>query len=451
MNDPMDDLLKLTLAPTDVPQQETDQTQKASNHELSPDEKTRLTQLNTSILSEIKEKEKMGKYGTYCKRSAQAAAIIAAIVLAFGSVTAIAAYRFLNPAQVATETNNKKLSEAFQGNDALFVNKTQTFGDYAVTLLGSTAGKNISDIIPADIVRDEIYAILALKRTDGTPMPKSGAPDYAKLTFFPSFYIKGLDPFLYNLDGMNGYYTSCVKNGVHYYIVAMSNIEMFADKGIYVGLCSAGEEGDYNRDAYTFHKKTGKITRNQKFSGVNALFALPVDKSKANPKKAEKFIYDLNHPKSAQPSALTEKEKQRERANKEITRLASEFLKTVTPENINNLCELDDFQTCVPDKDGVFTYSFRIGDSDTGYHTEKTDDCFKDKTPGVLNISDGFGLGGGTDHYYKIESMTFTTYMMNEDGTVTRSTYRPNSKSVKKIKAKCKVNLKQNDDALKEH
>lgn len=105
----------------------------------------------------------------------------------------------------------------------------------------------------------------------------------------------------------------------------------------------------------------------------------------------------------------------------------------------------------MPDKDGVFTYSFRIGDSDTRYHTEKIDDCFKDKTPGVLNISDGFGLGSGTDHYYKIESMTFTTYMMNEDGTVTRSAYRPNSKSVKKIKAKCKANLKQNDDALKEH
>lgn len=435
MNDPMNELLKLALAPADV-SRTGDSSEKTPKSRLSPADRQRLNHLNTAILSEVKEREKMGKYETYRKKSVQAAAIAATLILGFGSVSTIAAYRFLNPSQVATETNNQKLAKAFQGTDALFINETQTCGDYNITLLGSTSGKNIGDTIPADIAEDEIYAVLALKRTDGAPLPKFNTPEHAKLPFFPSFYIKGLNPARYNLDSMNGFYTSCEKNGVYYYIVAMRNIEIFADKGIYVGLCSAGEDGDYNPDAYTFYKKSGKITGSKQFDGVNALFVLPVDQSKADPKQAETFLQNLNTSVTPQSAALTKEEEKCEQANKKMIRLADAFFETITAETIDDLCEITDSQICVPDKDGVFTYSFPIGDSDTGYQTEKVNDRMKDKTPGVLNIPDGYGIGSYNDHYYKIETMRFTAYKMNSDGTVTRITYRPNEQSIQKINSK---------------
>ena len=430
MNDPMNELLKLALAPTTPPQKS-----------LSSAERERLHRLNTSILSEVKEREEMGKYGTYCKRSAQTAAITTALLLAFGSVSAIAAFRFLNPAQVATESNNPKLAEAFQGSDALMLNESQTFDGYEVTLLGSASGKSISSSIPADTIEDEIYAVLALRRTDGKPMPEFDTPENAKLQFFPSFYIHGLDPARFNLDGMSGSYAACQKNGIRYYTIAMSNIEMFADQGIYVGLCTAGEDGDYNPNAYQLDPKSGDVTRKENFAGVNALFDLPIDPNKADPEKAQKFLDSFNHPVSAQPN-LTKKEKEMEKKNQELLRLADAFLAGITPQNINQLCTITDKQICVPDENGVFTYAFPIGETKTGHSTEKVKDRLTDKTPGVLNISSGFGMGGDKDGYH-MKYMRFTAYRMNKDGTITRYEYKPKASVAKKIEAKCSANLKK--------
>lgn len=46
----------------------------------------------------------------------------------------------------------------------------------------------------------------------------------------------------------------------------------------------------YDRDAYNFDQATGEITRNENYKGINALFELPLDKSKADEAKAEKLL-----------------------------------------------------------------------------------------------------------------------------------------------------------------
>lgn len=89
---------------------------------------------------------------------------------------------------------------------------------------------------------------------------------------------------------------------------------------------------------------------------------------------------------------LINEQAQREKENRETTRLAGEFHKMLTPQNISDLCEVTESQICIPDKNGVFTYTFLIGDSDIGYRTETIKDCIKDPTPNVLNIRPGFGL-----------------------------------------------------------
>ena len=92
------------------------------------------------------------------------AACVAACVVAMGSITAVAAYRYLSPKEVAAELEDKKLEQAFLSEDAVFVNETQESGGYRITLLGSVAGKNISDYLSKDesnkVNEDKIYTVV---------------------------------------------------------------------------------------------------------------------------------------------------------------------------------------------------------------------------------------------------------------------------------------------------
>ena len=212
-------------------------------------------------------------------------------------------------------------------------------------------------------------------------------------------------------------------------IIAMSNIEMFADKGIYVGLCTAGNDGDYNPDAYALDKTSGNITRQKDFSGVNALFVLPVDKSKADPKQAEKFLQRVNTPASVQ---LSEEEISLIKAREKISPLVWEYYSALTEQSIDTLCDLIEAQTAMPDKDGVLTYSLRISDDYTDYYTEKLSTHVKDKTPGVLNFENSFSLDFKEDGQ-TIKSVEFHTYLVNPDGSVTKSRYRLNQKALSEL------------------
>lgn len=49
----------------------------------------------------------------------------------------------------------------------------------------------------------------------------------------------------------------------------------------------------YDQDAFLFDDSTGELTRNPDYPGVNALFALPVDKSKADPQAAARCLHKL--------------------------------------------------------------------------------------------------------------------------------------------------------------
>ena len=46
----------------------------------------------------------------------------------------------------------------------------------------------------------------------------------------------------------------------------------------------------FNRNAYNYNVETGEITENPNFDGVNLLFDLPIDVSKADPDAAAEYI-----------------------------------------------------------------------------------------------------------------------------------------------------------------
>ena len=342
----MDELLKSALTPTDMP------------HE----------KLNDQVLWKVKERENMSS------RKRIPAAIIATGVLLLSSVTTMAAYHYLSPAQVAEELDDNALNKAFLSDDAVLVNETQDIGDYRVTLLGSAAGKNISDYLFIENgfpKGNRIYTVVAIEHTDGTPMPDIDSDEYGSEPFYVSHYIHGLDPKQYSLTTMGGVYSEVVNDGIQYRILEMDNIEMFADRGIYVGVIAGVF---YDSDAYIYDETSGDISRNPDYVGLNALFELPIDKGKADPEAAERYLQRLKYSwdKPSEPIERNE------------TQLAvDEFMQKITPENLDEYAAPVEStrMVCPVDDEGVISYEYEFESGASGSGKDYVDSLFPTVLP----------------------------------------------------------------------
>ncbi len=266
-----DDILKLALTPNDP-----------------PDER-----LNRNILLQAKEANRMEKR-TINKFAA--VVLSAALALGIGSVSIYAAKKLMLPDEVAEDLNDGGILDAFSTEDAVLVNETQSYGGYDVTFYGIVSGKNLSEFQPSSedgIHDDRTYAVVSIQKSDRTPLPSTSEDAYGDYSFLVSPYIHGLNPALYNSFTMSGGYTEQEQNGVFYRLFDCDNIEMFADKKIYLGV---SEGTFYDGNAYCFDEATGEISRNEAFDGLNALFELPLDSSKADPKAADEYVKSLYEP-----------------------------------------------------------------------------------------------------------------------------------------------------------
>lgn len=393
----MDRLLKHALSP-----------------EIQPDPR-----LNQNILNQAEEMTFMNRG----KRSRfPAAAVIAACcILVLGSTTAFAAWKLLSPAQVAEEHMDTKLAEAFQGKDAILVDETQEYDGYRVTLMGAVAGKNLSKYLITEndgTVRDDrFYGVVAIARTDGTPMPDTSSDEYGKDPFFVSPYIKGLDPGRYSIATMDGGYSEFIQDGIQYRLIEMDNIEVFADKGIYIGVNSGSF---YDSNAYLIDEKTGEMKRNESYAGVNALFVLPMDVSKADPAAAQAYLENLEKP--AEPETI----------EKDETDLAvEEWVEQLNGENLEKYCQLIEGtrQICKPDQDGWCDYSYDVSDENGGVSGGSAfvlDELFPEGTqPGTAKC-----LGYSYSNL-GLADLTVDMAILNEDHTVTVGAYHPRAEMVK--------------------
>lgn len=266
MSGKIDDLLKEALIPSKKPD----------------------AQLNQEILRKAMEGNNMRKPFLKTVPVMVAAAVA---VLTAGSLTAYGAWKYLTTEQVAEEASGKKLADAFKEKGSVNINESQEYGDYKITLMGTVSGDKIGDYFIEDedngeIYTDRTYSVISIEKKDGSPMPDTSDDDYEN-KFLVSPFIKGEDPAFLNIYYMDGGCSSFVKDGVEYRLADHDNIEAFANRGVYLGVL-----GDvfYDREAYNFNKGTGEITRNEKYKGINALFELPLDKSRADEEKAEKLL-----------------------------------------------------------------------------------------------------------------------------------------------------------------
>lgn len=258
-------------------------------HALTPNEEPDFW-LNQKILRQVREESKVEKRND---KRLVTAVLAAVLVLGTGSVTAVAAWKHLMPNQVAEEAKDEKLAEAFMSEDAVFVNETQSYGGYDVTFLGIVSGKQLSEglfISNGKIREDRSHIVVAIENADGTPMPDTSEDAYSKLDFYVSPFIKGFHPVDCNANTLAGNYTDIVQDGVLYRVLECDNVEIFADCGLYLGVM---DSTFYNANAYYYDEVTGEISRNESYNGLNALFQLPIDSSKANPEAAAAFVANL--------------------------------------------------------------------------------------------------------------------------------------------------------------
>ena len=379
---------------------------------LSPMEKPSIN-LNRKILEANKEINMKRIVPLKHKFSLSAAAAIFALVIALYSVTAYAALKYLSAQEVASALSENKLAEGFGSDNLLKEAQTQHFEDYDVTLLGLVSGQNLSEYISVDngeIISDNTYAAVAISRADGSPMLDTSSDDYGKEDFLVSPYIEGLDPAQYNIFSLNaGGYLAVVENGVQYRIMEVENIEAFADRKIYLGV---SDGSFYNSEAYIYDTNTGSLSRNSDYSGVNALFVLPIEASKADQDKANAILEKINNPDEADENELS----QEQPADVE------EFMAKLTIDNIDEYAEPVEStrQILTPDKDGLINYEYVIPSGGSGNGCVAVDDLFPD---GVAGMSDRFGWASSEG----LLDLWIETYTLNEDGTVTFVIYVPKS------------------------
>ena len=132
--------------------------------------------------------------------------------------------------------------------------------------------------------------VTAIENADGSPRPDVSDEHYGEDPFFVSPLIKGQNPSIFNAITMVGGYTEYVQDGIQYRITETDNVEMFADRTLYLAVSSGSL---YDSNAYQFDEATGEITRTENYEGVNALFHLPLDEKKADQEKADAYIREL--------------------------------------------------------------------------------------------------------------------------------------------------------------
>lgn len=244
-------------------------------------------ELNQHILEEWKENISMKKGG---KRRIVVAVVAACMVLATGSV--LAAAKYMQMTELAERSGIDTMKNVFSGEDVTEINETKEAGEYRFTLLGIASGEAWVESSLSEQLSDlqGTYAAVAIERLDGTAMPDTSEDEYGMLSFFISPLIAGLKPWQYNIASMNGGYTDLVEDGILYRLISCDDVIPFADRELY--LCIS-DTTFYDTNAYQYDENSGKISRKEEYSGINLLFSLPVDNSKADPVAAERYLKEL--------------------------------------------------------------------------------------------------------------------------------------------------------------
>lgn len=214
--------------------------------------------------------------------------VAAAAAVAMLTTTAFALSALLSPAQVAEQTGQSEIADAFRSEDAILINEAVSAGDYTVTLLGMTSGQALHyiDYMPVEVERS--YVVVSVERNDGTPIDPYEeilAPSGENsITFSP--LVEGWAPHLVNAWSLNCGAHGITAEGIRYYLFDYSNLEIFADRTVYLAVY----EGFAPSTDIFAMAEDGTISYSDGYNGARAMFTLPLDPAKADPEAAMQLL-----------------------------------------------------------------------------------------------------------------------------------------------------------------
>lgn len=410
MNDKVDNLLKDALAPSEKPS----------------------AWLNQSILRKAKGDSMMKKpfFNT-----ARVAALAMGVLVTGGSLTTYATWKYLSAEQVADKLGDDKLADSLKRDGLTEINESQTYGNFKATLLGIFSGDNVSNYVmtsDGEVKSDRSYAIVAIEKKDGSAMPDTSDPEYSEMEFLASPFIKGQDPAYMNLYVMNGGCSTVTQDGILYKIINCDNLEAFAKRGVYLGVLN---QTFYDNNAYHFDKKSGEITRNEDYDGMNLLFNLPLDESKGSEEAAEAQLEKWQKEAENSDSSVevdlgdakdgTSYEIGRQNIGKPDENVSDKddegsfeslMNEDWTVKRVKKECVLikESVKHLTPDKDNYITYQWEYNGS-TSKDLLFVDDLFK---------KNQYGTSSYIDKWATSDSLFFGIYTREKDGTITAKTYR---------------------------
>lgn len=377
----------------------------------------------------------MSEKRSYRQRSKVVAAVVCTVIL-LGSGSVYAANHYLNPSQIVDEISaDSALSKAFADKDAITINETQTSNGYDITLLGLVSGEKLGLYVP-DETKKEVsdkhsYAALAISKSDGSKM--------LNRNFCVSPLINGEAFTDVNAATLNVGLSWFEKDGVIYELIECDNLEIFADRGVYLSLVD--DFGD-EVAAFRMDEATGKYHKVEDYAGTSALFTLPLDKDKADTVAADKFLVSLKR----EADSETDGERAAvgvavgdasDEAISYINEKAQALVDSITEDNLKEYFVLDESRpifTARPNEKGWIDFGTAyVEDCDwtvnggSGYLTDWLAD---DEDFNVVSTV----VSSDDETRADMSTLEITVVFKNDDGSFTEATYRIRDDKVENLK-----------------
>ncbi len=221
-----------------------------------------------------------------------AALIIAIFIIALFSTGAFAISKLLSAGEVAEHFGEDRVAVSFIERDAEIETVTQK--GYTVSFFGAVKGEKFgSDAIRADCS----YYVVSVAAADGSPLSLTDGNPLGM-----SIIIEGYPAWQINSWSLNTSASGMQSNGILYYLYDCENLEIFADRNVYLAVYEGMTPGvdiiSMNPDG-TFAFSDG-------YSGFKAMFSIPLDPAKADPQAANEILKEYLSPEDTSSRQQTD-------------------------------------------------------------------------------------------------------------------------------------------------
>ena len=224
-------------------------------------------------------------------------AIAAAALIICLSLSVYAAVNFfiLTPAEIAEELGQTKLAEAFNDGRGVEIAQSVTSCGYVLSLHALAIGSDLDEYRGYfDIDSESTYTVISIHRENGEPMNYFDPEMTFETMFTSQIFFEGYKPWHLNsiIFGCGG--SAFEKDGVLYWIYQIDeNIEMLANRTVYLGIWDMGI-GFMGAEMFNIGDD-GSIAFADGLDKAHAMFALPLDPSKADPSRLEQVLSDRGY------------------------------------------------------------------------------------------------------------------------------------------------------------